>query len=131
MRTLTVTAEASVMSAVSLMSELLSLLQWQVLSSAQIVRIIQQAERVISKYIRASLISDQPTDKQTRQASSEGNIVITKILTMLYNLKVTELKAEAADRVSDQLRSQLIQKFNVLISELIKLKLTLWWIIVT
>ena len=45
---------------------------------------------------------------------------------MLYNLKVTELKAEAADRVSNWLRSQLIQKFNVLISELIKLKVTLW-----
>ena len=57
---------------------------------------------------------------------SEGNVVIIKILTMLYNLKVTELKTEAADRISDWLRSQLIQKFNVLISELIKLKLALW-----
>ena len=45
---------------------------------------------------------------------------------MLHNLKVTELKAEAAGRVSDWLRSQLIQKFNVLISELIKLKIALW-----
>ena len=44
---------------------------------------------------------------------------------MLHNLKVTELKTEAADRISDQLRSQSIQKFNVLISELTKLKLTL------
>ena len=39
---------------------------------------------------------------------SEDNIVIIKILTMLHNLKVTELKTEAADRASDWLRSQLI-----------------------
>ena len=44
---------------------------------------------------------------------------------MLYNLKVTELKAEAADRIFNWLRSQLIQKFDVLISELTKLKLAL------
>ena len=63
MRILTVTAKMSALSAVSLVSEFLFLLKWQVLSSIQIIRIIQQAERVINKYIRALLISDQLIDK--------------------------------------------------------------------
>ena len=50
---------------------------------------------------------------------------------MLYNLKVTELKTKTAGRISDWLRSQSIQNYNVLVSKSIKLKLTLWCMIVS
>ena len=50
---------------------------------------------------------------------------------MLHNLKVTELKAEAADRMSEWLKSQFIQKYNMSVSEFIKLKLVLWHIIIS
>ena len=69
------------------------------------IRIIQQAKRVTDKYIRVLLILGQSIDKQIRWVSSEDNVIITKILIMLHNLKVTKLKAEAADRISDWLRN--------------------------
>ena len=43
-----------------------------------------------------------------RWASLKDNVIIIKILIMLYNLKVIKIKTEIVNKTSDWLRSQLI-----------------------
>ena len=127
---LTATAGAPASPTISSTPEPLSP-QRQVLSPAQVFKVIEQAKRLTGKHARAPSISGQPEDKRTRRSPSEDDVVITKVSTMLHNLRVTGMKAEAASRASGRLRSQTIRKYDVPVSEPTKLGLALWRMIVS